>query len=261
MAIVNEVGLRKMIRERNISGAILIYGDESYLKEHYLKSIVTKTIGKGQREFNEIIFDFKDVDYITLQESVDGIPLMSEKKCVIIRSIDPDKLTDKDLKQLEGIVADVPEYTVFIVYIDNVDWNVKKSSKCRRLLKIFENSGTAAEISKRTASSIVKFLCDKAEKSGCVLSKENAAKLLERVGNDIRTLDNELEKLCLMCGEGEITASHIESAIPKRWRKTYLTFKTDDKARCGGRVEHDRMAFRAKGGSHWYLFSAVVCIH
>lgn len=55
---------------------------------------------------------------------------------------------------------------------------------------------------------MLRFVAREAEKAGCALPRQAAQKLLEYAGQDLTTLQNEVEKLCAYAlgqGQGEIT--------------------------------------------------------
>ena len=65
-----------------------------------------------------------------------------------------------------------------------------------------------------------KLLLKEAEKAGCMLSKDNASRIVEYVGPDLNALLNEMEKLCAFADGGEITRSMIEDMVPKSTETT-----------------------------------------
>ena len=65
---------------------------------------------------------------------------------------------------------------------------------------------------RRTTSDIVRLLSGGAARRGCSLSSDNARLMIERCGSDLNLLLNELDKLCALAEEGEITREHIEAA-------------------------------------------------
>ena len=74
----------------------------------------------------------------------------------------------------------------------------------------------AVDVYKRQSTAdIVKLLCSGATRRNCRLLPENARLLVEQCGDDLNLLLNELDKLCALAGEGEITREMIESAGSK----------------------------------------------
>ena len=50
LAILTEDDLKRQIREKNFKNAYFIYGNEHYLKQHYVTSIINKTVEKDFKE-------------------------------------------------------------------------------------------------------------------------------------------------------------------------------------------------------------------
>lgn len=215
MSIITEQQLKKDIKEKKISGAYLFYGEESYLKGLNLERLTAAVLGGGDASFNKITVSWRDSSYEELFGNVENIPIGGERKCVILKDLDAEKLVTEDFKNLKGMIGDLPPYTVFVAYVDNIEVNLKKSAKWKKLLKLFEESGTVVEFPRMTPSALAKLLVDRALKYGVTLSKTDAQYLVSIVGNDLRRLLSELEKLCLSAGGGELTKKQMEQAIPQ----------------------------------------------
>jgi DNA polymerase-3 subunit delta len=89
----------------------------------------------------------------------------------------------------------------------------EKDKKWAKVLKIFDEAGVCAKIDKRTRAALEKLLVSSAAKKGCTLSRENAYYIIDLVGEDMSTLQNELNKVCAYVNEGEIERSHIDKTV------------------------------------------------
>jgi DNA polymerase III delta subunit len=76
-----------------------------------------------------------------------------------------------------------------------------------------EEIGASAKIDKRTRSALEKLLVTSAAKKDCTLSRDTAGYMITLVGEDMSTLQNELNKVCAFAGSGEITRKHIDEIV------------------------------------------------
>ena len=58
-----------------------------------------------------------------------------------------------------------------------------------------------------------KLLITSAAKKDCTLSRDIAGYMINLVGEDMSTLQNELNKVCAFAGSGEITRRHIDETV------------------------------------------------
>ena len=104
-----------------------------------------------------------------------------------------------------------------------LDFDGKRSSKWRKFLKQAEERGTVALCARRGQGDLLRFVTREAEKAGCALPRQAAQKLLEYAGQDLTTLQNEVEKLCAYAlgqGQGEVTLAMIEELVAKSTETT-----------------------------------------
>ncbi|MDP4120770.1 MAG: DNA polymerase III subunit delta, partial [Bacillota bacterium] len=71
------------------------------------------------------------------------------------------------------------------------------------------------ELSRKTPKELAKLIISKASKENCILSEANAMKIVTYNGNDLQSLQNEVEKLCAFTVEGEITQETIDMLVTK----------------------------------------------
>ena len=64
MATIFEDDLKRQIKERDFKSLYFIYGDENYLKQHYVTLITDKAVDKDFKDFN---FPIKTEELIIIQ--------------------------------------------------------------------------------------------------------------------------------------------------------------------------------------------------
>ena len=215
MPDIGEVELKKQIQAGELAPVYLLYGDEQMLKKHYSQKLFSKAVPKGMEQFNQMQFYWKDTSIDENVDAVETLPVMAEKRSVLLVDLDAESLKAADQDKLAKLLKDPPHTCVFIIRLDAVQCNPKKSSKWRSLIKKIDAVGCSIQLDHRDMASLSKLLCSSALKRGCTLSPHVARYLVELCGNDLQVLSGELDKVCSMLGEGEITRRDIDAvAIP-----------------------------------------------
>ena len=212
MANFDEKQLKQHIRTKEFYSAYLFIGDESYLKQLYVGMIADAAVDKAFQSFNSEQFDGKGLDLKDVFERAALMPMMSERRCIIVDDYKLEPVSEKDLKILTSSLENLPESTVLIFRQDS---NPVTRKGGKKVISLFEKYGAVCELNKRTGSDLYKPLISSASKQGSVLSTAMAQYLVSCVGDDFNVLINELQKVCSYAGETEITKEHIDAVVVK----------------------------------------------
>lgn len=216
MASISESDLKKQIKISQLSKIYFLFGDEKFLVKHYLKCIEDSVLKNGDSTFNFHSFYGENLDADDLFSAVTAVPFLSEKKCVRIIDLDITKTSDSLLKKIKTVIETVPESTVLIISQNNIDVNLKKSSKWSNFIKFINKYGDTCEFNHLTDLQISKVLISWAKKQDVSLSTNMAYLIINYCGRDLLCLKNEMEKLCAFVGkEAEVTAQDIERIVVK----------------------------------------------
>lgn len=215
MAQLTEETLKKQIKSEAFSRVYLVYGNEGYLKQHYSNLICSKTVSKDFEDFNLKKLEGKDTSLSEIYDCISSFPMMSEYTCTLVKDYNLTEFIGDRGKvdsEFEGLITDIPESSILIFWMDTVDVD-EKNTKWQKVIKLIDSAGACAKIDKRTRSALEKLLISSAAKKDCTLSKECAQHIINLVGEDMATLQNELNKVCAFAKEGEITKNHIEQTV------------------------------------------------
>lgn len=213
MAKLGEAQLKEQIKNSSFSNAYLIYGEESYLKEHYVSLLKKKIVDPTFESFNLHQFDGKDTALDDILKDAQMLPMMSEYNFVLVRDYPVEK-SKSDLKLLTEFLEDVPESTIFVFVYDAIEPDVK-SAGFKKVITAFDNAGAVVNMEKRSETDVAKLLVSGAKKRGSVLDISNAKYLISVSGNDLKNLLNELDKLAYFAHGQEITKDIIDNMATK----------------------------------------------
>lgn len=193
MAVIFEDALKRDIATKNTADTYLLFGDEAYLKDLYtakLSAFVSDEVFNLQR------FE-GDCELQQVYDAVMQVPLLADKKCVILSDYDFERASKSDFEKLCSLLSEEHEETVFILNFYSVEVDYKKGAKAKKIIAAAEKgNGKAVALNRRNTAELVKMLVDGASKRGCKMQPDVARYLTQLAGEDILTLRNELEKLC-----------------------------------------------------------------
>jgi len=76
--------LKNDLANGTVGSLYVFYGEEGYLKRHYLNQL-KELCGGPFEAFNNITLDGEQVSVQSLTDAIDSIPMGSEKKLVVVR--------------------------------------------------------------------------------------------------------------------------------------------------------------------------------
>lgn len=211
MPEIDEAKLKELIKKSPV-GAYLIYGEEQYLVGVYTDKLVNACVDESFRDFNLRVFepDF-ETDLSDIYEACSAVPMMAECKCVLVKNYPVDKAEDKDVKMLEMILQDNPEDNCLIF---SYPANNPKATDIKPFATLFTKHGYTVKFGKKTKDDLRKVIESGALKRGKSFEKGVADYLVTSVGDDLKLLGNELEKVCAYAGE-TIKKSDVDAVCIK----------------------------------------------
>ena len=212
MAEFDEKQLKAHIKSCDFLPVYLFCGNEAYLKKYYSDTLAEKAVSKDFFDFNLQTFDGKGID---IQEIIDAaimMPLMSDRRAVVVRDLKLEAMNDGDFTLLKDYLENPSESTVLIFLQTADDFSLLKAKKIADIIK---RQGAVCQLNKRSGNDLIKPLISSASKQGCVLTADGAHYLVSVVGDDFNVLINELSKVCHYAAGGEITKKHIDEVAVK----------------------------------------------
>lgn len=214
MAIASEDALKKQLASKKALPVYIIFGSDGYLKSRYVEKLSALAADKDDF-FNYQRFE-AECDLQEVYDACVQLPVMADKKCVILRDYDFEHCSKSDFDRLCRLLEEAEETAVLILWFDSTEIVPKKNTKFKKLVLSAEKcGGMAVELEHRKTPELVKMLIDGAAKRYCKLDSAAARYLVETAGEDICTLKNELDKLCFYSGGGVITKAQVDFVCTK----------------------------------------------
>lgn len=207
----NTAGKAQLIRDLKngtFAPLYLIYGEESYLKEYYLRQLREKVVDQTFADFNLIELEGKGLTPEQLSEAIDSYPAMAEKKLVIVTDFDLFKPPAAFSDQLPSLLTDLPDYLCLVFYYDILEGKPDKRTK---LYKQLEKSACLAEFSRMEEKELVAWIERRVRALDHVIAPDDASYLIFLCGNDMTNLAGEIDKVAAHSTTGEIKKYNIDA--------------------------------------------------
>ena len=214
MARINENELKEQIKTGDFSNVYFIYGEESYLKDYYIKKMKKKLADGAFADFNFHQYDSKNSTVDDILQDAQTLPMMSDYTFILVCDYPLDKAAD-DFNALKEFFKDIPETCVLVFWYDNIEIDLKKSAKWKSIENAFAKAGSSINLEKRSEGDLAKLIVSYAKKRSCTIDLNNARYLISVVGSDIQTIFNELDKICAFADLKDITKKEIDELAVK----------------------------------------------
>ena len=172
MAVIGEKELRTQLKSGALSHAYFIYGDEGYLKDHYIAQIKKKAVDPAFADFNIHIYEKDGTQLSDVLHDADTFPMMGGSNLVLVYDFPFDKKAD--VEDIKAYLKDVPDTTVLVFTYQSLPVDTKKEKRWNSIIKAFAKAGDAVELNTRTQSDLVKMLVSGAKAGRCVANGPGA---------------------------------------------------------------------------------------
>lgn len=195
------------------------YGQEDFNIEKELKMLKDKVVDKAFLATNYRVYD--NPKYMELLEVLQTPSLMFGSVLAIINcekyfydAKGKVNFEDKELKQIESALESMSEglHVVFVCKTDRD--STKKIDTRRKLYKIITKYATSKEFAQFRSydKELSNWILKQSKAKNLIIASDTVKFMIERVGTNLRILDNELEKLKLaIYPEKTIKKEHIKS--------------------------------------------------
>ncbi len=202
--------LHLAVKHKKFAPVYVFYGNEEFLIEESIKTVVENAIDDDLREFNFDTVYGNEIDIQGLLSLLLLLPVMSQKRVVVMRNSEKflNKLSrskkEKDATLFINYLKKPNPDTILIIVLNEVDLEREIYKKLFELAEVVE---LKAPYDWQIPSWIAKRVKERGMLppwKGKEITNE-ACKLLQAyVGNSLREIDNEITKLFIFTGEKKI---------------------------------------------------------
>ncbi len=189
--------------------AYIFYGEESYLREHYLEELRKKLVPAGFEEFNYHRLEGKDLTVQTLTEMAEAMPMLSERTLIVVTDFDIFKLGEEQREKLIALLEDIPPYCCLIFVYDTVAYKPNKTMK--KLCKAIGDHVQAVEFRAQDSNDLVAWIARRFKALGKEIDRQTAEYLIFTCGGLMTGLVPEIQKIGAYAKGKTITQQDIDA--------------------------------------------------
>lgn len=199
--------LKKDLSAGTVGSCYVFYGEEQYLRDHYIQQLKKKLIPKGMADFNLHVFQGKELEVQTLMDAVDAFPMMCERTLVLVYDFDLYK-SESRRDALLPLFEDLPEYVCLVFVYDALEY---KSGGNTKLGKLVKTKAELVHFQTQTQSDLNAWIRRQFKKYGKDIDNAQAEYLTFLCGGLMTGLSSEIDKIAHYAPGGGITKADIDA--------------------------------------------------
>lgn len=200
----------KDIRQKKIQPLYFIHGDEPYYIDILADALEKAVVPESEKGFNQFVLFGKDADVGTILNNARRFPFMAERQLILVKEAQQSSGLDSKEKtaMLEDYAARPLPSTVLVLCFQG-NFDMRKS-----LPKVFEKNGVLIQCKKMYDNKLPDWVGEYARSLGAKISIKAIQMLVENIGNDLKRITSEIDKILLnLTASEEITAGVVEKYV------------------------------------------------
>jgi DNA polymerase-3 subunit delta len=215
MPVLSREDLRNKLKRREFAPVYLLFGAETYLRDLAAKTIADLLLNNSSlREFNEIEHSLSTSKIQYALSDAEQFPMIDPRRVIKITDVivsaggNKDNLKEEDEDVLTRYLKRPAETSVVIFVANELD-------KRRRISKLLLENAVAVEFGRLEELELVRWAREKAKESSVDIDEKAMRQLIGLVGDDVRKLTLEIEKLAVAAlPDTLITFELVENLVP-----------------------------------------------
>ena len=196
--------VHRSVKRGEIAPIYYLTGDADVLKDDVVTTIVDAALEPAARDFNLDVRVAGDLDPETLHTLVETLPILAERRVVVIKALEQWRKNARTWEVLRRYVARPSPSTVLILVHgagETPDAGLARA-------------GTHVEVAVPGPDTIRRWVADRARRAGIEIDAEAVEHLVRAVGPDLAHLGMEVEKLAAACGDARpVTAAEVAQMV------------------------------------------------
>lgn len=212
----------------------IFHGEETYLRDHYLRQLQEAVLTGGLGEFNRHDLGAKDMSPHVLEEAVDCLPMMAERTLIQVTDFDLFKAGEKDREAYIHILSNLPDYCCLVLLYDLIEYKPDARTKLTGVIKQY---GTAVNFARQSSRELTDWVRRHFKAQGKDIDLRLCEELIFLCGDLMQNLQQEIGKISAYAEGTHITRAEIEAVATPQL--SAVVFRIADAI---GEKDYDRAA-------------------
>ena len=202
--------LLKDVRNKRIAPVYLIHGDEPFYLDRIADELEKVVVPVAERGFNQFMLFGKDADVGVVLNNARRYPFMADRQLVLVKEAQQlGGIRDKAGQQLLESYAMEPLGSTVLAIFHHEPLDERKA-----WVKAFAGKGVLLGVKKLYDSKLVDWVGDYCRGRGVKISPKACQMLVESIGNDLKRMAGEVDKMLLnLRVDEEISAATVERLV------------------------------------------------
>ena len=201
--------LKQDLAEGDAASAYIFYGEESYLRAHYLRRLREVLIPAGAEEFNYHALEGKDLTVQQLSEMAEAMPMMAQRTMITVTDMDLFKLGKEQREQLVEFLSDVPPYCCVVFVYDTVAYKPDRTMK--HLCKAIADHVQAVEFRAAESGDLLAWIARRFRALDKEIDRQTAEYLVFLCGGLMTGLVPEIAKIAAYAKGKAVTQADVDA--------------------------------------------------
>lgn len=216
MVQVSGQGLLARLEKGNVIPAILLLGDEAYLRDSCRAQLIERYVPEAARTWAVSRYSADRGETQAALEQAQTLPMLSPTQVVFLEDVETiEKLGEKNrdaaVAQLEEYFGNPAPFTVLVLEAAGLDQRMKLAKLLtEKTLVVQVGLGENQDARQAAAAALAKTI---AKEQGVEFEKGAAEDLAELVSGNLLRLKTEIAKLATFAGERKFVSRHDVSAM------------------------------------------------
>ncbi len=220
--------LNQKISENTVVPCYFFHGEETFLAFQFINELKSALISEEVREYNVERFNLDENSWAEVIDLARTIPFFLSPWRIIVVEVSPGKkenLSSHEQKILEGYFTSPSSRTVMVIVFSG---KIRKTSS---FFKYFSSLPSITVLIKQLRPlkqrALYAWMGKKFSSRGKTADPEAMRRIEELIGNDLRRINNEIEKLMTYVGEKSTVELDDVNQI-SGWVKTFFEWEISD---------------------------------
>lgn len=227
MKVFTRNDLRTQLRRKEISPVYVLFGEETYLRNLASETIANIALkDASMRDFNEIEISLNDVSVSEALIAAEQRPMLDSRRLIRVTDVcvsgnrNKDNLSENDGDILKSYLSNPSDTSVVVFLVDELD-------KRRKMSKLLLKHSYAVEFKALQDAELIQWAKDKFQELKVRVDNGVLHHLVALVGNNVRKLNLEIEKLSVAAmPDGIVSVELVEMLVPSS--RVLSNFKLTD---------------------------------
>lgn len=200
MAAVSFKPLRTALETGAFEPVYVFHGADDHLKEEWVRQVMARATDPSTRDFNLEVLRGADVDVATLSGALEALPMLAERRCVVLR--DPGAMKKAQRERLERYLKKPASDCVLLLVVPSAS----------KVDAWFAKAGASFEFKPLEDDDLLKWIAREAKVTGATdITASAASRLVSYAGSDLPMIAGELRKLAAYVNGATIDEAAVEA--------------------------------------------------